>query len=71
MHIYIDIAQCTDPHTGRVLAAEARAEVSHSPREGYDNSVLAELETELGKLITEKINLALDAHRGRKTRREK
>lgn len=70
MHIYIDIAQCQD-HTGRVFAAEARAEVSHSPREGYDNSVLAELEQELGTIITAKINCALATNHGRKTRREK
>ena len=41
------------------MAVEAKAVILHSPSEGFDSEKLGELEKDLGKLITERLNLAI------------
>ena len=44
---------------GMASAVLARATIFHSPSEGFDNEKLAELEKDLGELITNRLNLAI------------
>ena len=50
--VYTD--QCTDLR-GRVTAVGVRAEVQHSPREGYDNAKIAALEQDLAEFVRERL----------------
>ena len=46
-------------HTGRVVGVYIRAEVSVSPREGYDTDKIAALERDLGPYIQTRLVDAL------------
>lgn len=59
MSITVEIYIVND-HAGRAVAFDARSVVLHSPREGLNNDVLRGLETDMDKLINERLQLALE-----------
>ncbi|MBR4616262.1 MAG: hypothetical protein IKO55_11705 [Kiritimatiellae bacterium] len=57
MNIYIDLYDARDAHG--VVAVDAQAVVTFSPREGFDAEKIGELERDLGPYITTRLNAAL------------
>ena len=57
MNIYIDLNYANDAHG--VVAVDAQAVVTFSPREGFDAEKIGELERDLGQLVTTRLNDAL------------
>lgn len=57
MNIYIDLNYANDAHG--VVAVDAQAVVTFSPREGFDAEKIGELERDLGPYITTRLNAAL------------
>lgn len=57
MNIYIDLTCANDAHG--VIAVNAQAVVTFSPREGFDAEKIGELERDLGPYISERLNDAL------------
>lgn len=57
MNIYIDLNYANDAHG--VVAVEAQAVVTFSPREGFDAEKIGELERDLGPFITQRLNAAI------------
>lgn len=64
MNIYIDLHFANDAHG--VIAVNAQAVVTFSPREGFDAEKIGELERDLGPYISERLNDALKRN-GKKT----
>ena len=58
MTISIDLYEVRDG-SGRVCAADARATILYSPREGYSAIELAALESDLGGFINERLRDAM------------
>ena len=58
MNISVYVYQTSDHH-GRTCAVDVRAVVEHSPREGFDNEKLGQLETDLADFLTKRINDAI------------
>jgi hypothetical protein len=57
VNIYIDLNYANDAHG--VVAVDAQAVVTFSPREGFDAEKIGELERDLGPYITTRLNAAL------------
>lgn len=57
MNIYIDLNYANDAHG--VVAVDAQAVVTFSPREGFDAEKIGELERDLGQFVTTRLNDAL------------
>jgi hypothetical protein len=57
MNIIIDLYCANDAHG--VIAVNAQAVVTFSPREGFDAEKIGELERDLGPYISERLNDAL------------
>ena len=57
MNIYTDLNYANDAHS--VVAVDAQAVVTVSPREGFDAEKIGELERDLGPYITTRLNAAL------------
>lgn len=58
MNINIDIYQMTNG-AGRCEAVNVKADISCSPREGFDFGTIAELERDLGPYIEERLTVAI------------
>lgn len=57
MNICIEIYDARDAHG--IVAVDAQAVVTFSPREGFDAEKIGELERDLGPYITTRLNAAL------------
>ena len=57
MNIYIDLNYTNDAHG--VVAVDAQAVVTFSPREGFDAEKIGELERDRGQFVTTRLNDAL------------
>lgn len=57
MNIYIDLHYANDAHG--VVAVDAQAVITISPREGFDAEKIGELERDLGPYITTRLKDAL------------
>jgi hypothetical protein len=57
MNIIIDLYCANDAHG--VVAVNAQAVVTFSPREGFDAEKIGELERDLGQFVTTRLNDAL------------
>jgi hypothetical protein len=57
VNIYIDLNYASDAHG--VVAIDAQAVVTFSPREGFDAEKIGELERDLGPYVTTRLNAAL------------
>lgn len=58
MTIDIHLHECLDAYR-RVAAVDVAVVITHSPREGYDNDKLGELERDLGPYISKRLNAAI------------
>ena len=58
MSIDIMINETRDVY-GATVGVQVFAQITHSPREGFDNEKLGQLETDLADFLTKRINNAL------------
>ena len=59
MNVTVDISQAELPN-GRVVGLDVRVTVKHSPREGFNNEKLGQIEKDLSGILRERLNAAIN-----------